>query len=76
MSGQDTGSTSSSRISQPNWDFLRSDPSKIMQKRSHDVVTPDGGGGGGGANANAAVDGFFRDMKKRKYATAYDARKE
>ncbi|KAG9013118.1 hypothetical protein FRB90_006227, partial [Tulasnella sp. 427] len=39
-------------------------PTKTTGKRTHDL-TVDGAG--------AAVDGFFRDMKKRKYVSSYDA---
>lgn len=40
-------------------------PPKTTGKRTHDL-TVDGAG--------AAVDGFFRDMKKRKYVSSYDTR--
>ncbi|KAG8924315.1 hypothetical protein FRC01_011669 [Tulasnella sp. 417] len=50
------------------WDLhallSRGEPPKTTGKRAHDL-TVDGAG--------AAVDGFFRDMKKRKYVSAYDA---
>ncbi|KAG9013477.1 hypothetical protein FRB94_002552 [Tulasnella sp. JGI-2019a] len=47
------------RLSQPRWEHIEPE----TRKRGLDVS--DG--------ANAAVDGFFRDMKKRKYAPSYDA---
>lgn len=43
------------------------DPSQPAKHQKRGLDVTDGG-------ANAAVDGFFRDMKKRKYAPAYDAR--
>ncbi|KAG8862996.1 hypothetical protein FRB96_000416 [Tulasnella sp. 330] len=50
-------------LSQPTWEHIDPPPPTKIQKRGLDAT--DG--------ANAAVDGFFRDMKKRKYAPAYDA---
>ncbi|KAG8936268.1 hypothetical protein FRC00_009346 [Tulasnella sp. 408] len=50
------------------WDLhallSRGEPTKTTGKRAHEL-TVDGAG--------AAVDGFFRDMKKRKYVSSYDA---